>query len=98
MKNKTGFMASKMEDTDEFIVSCFINKPEGNEEQLLAASPIILDAAEWAFKLLETLDEHHRHEGIVRQSLNEEGLRKWAEYVTKIRQVDPNEPLLPRER
>jgi hypothetical protein len=97
MKNKEGFMVSKMEDTEDnsFVVTCFLHKQEGNEEQLLAASPLILDAAEWAFNVLQDAEDYRLP---VSQLLSDEGHAKWAEYVKAIRQVDPNEPLLPRER
>ena len=93
MKNKAGFMAEQRAD-GIFLVST-MNKLEGNEEQLLAASPLILAAAEWAFRLLQDLDDYYCN---VKGYLNEKGLVRWAEYVKAIRQVDLNEPLLPRER
>ena len=58
-------------------------------------SRLILDAAEWAFNVLQDAEDYRLP---VSQLLSDEGRAKWAEYVKAIRQVDPDEPLLPRER
>lgn len=99
MKNKQFFSAWPGEGRGNWEVSCLPGAPEGNEEKLLSASPLILDAAEWAFNLLQMLDDNGNvRYGGVENYLSPEGRKKWAEYVKAIRQVDPNEPLLPRER
>ncbi len=35
-------------------------------------------ALKWTLELLETLDTHRRHNGIVKLALNEQGLKRWA--------------------
>jgi hypothetical protein len=66
-----------------------------NRAELIASTPLILAAAEWAFNVLQDAEDYRLP---VSQLLSDEGRAKWAEYVKAIRQVDPNEPLLPRER
>lgn len=49
--------------------------------------PGLLRAADWAFGLLDTLDIHKDHPGIVRQALNERGREMWAEYREFVHQL-----------
>jgi hypothetical protein len=58
-------------------------------------SRLILDAAEWAFNVLQDAEDYRLPISLL---LSDAGRTKWAEYVNAIRKVDPNEPLLPRER
>jgi len=40
----------------------------------------LLKAAKWAFRLLDTLNVHKNHPGVVSRALNEQGLELWKHY------------------
>ena len=45
--------------------------------RVIEQAPDMLETLQWTLRLLETLDNHRSHRGIVKRALNDEGIDKW---------------------